>query len=92
MADTSHEALVDAVKAMQQAEYWSLRNQAKHEGKNESTDKQLAISRVALPALEEAVKALEADDYAAVIAALELAITTDGSPAAKPKRKRKPRD
>ena len=81
MRDASHEALVEALKTMQAAEYWSLRNQAKHEGSNDSTDAQIAVSRVALPALEDAVRYVQEEDYNAVIDSLELAITTKGAPA-----------
>jgi hypothetical protein len=87
MDDTSHVALSDAVRTMQNQEHWQLKNQEKHEGKNASTDKQIAISRVALPALEAAVQALKEDDYRTVLAKVELAITTDGTEPAKRKRK-----
>ena len=78
ITEASHSALLEAVRLMQQGEYWSLQRQEKHEGKNESTDKQIAISRVALPALEEALKALKEDDFDTAIDQLTLAITTDG--------------
>lgn len=79
MSEASHASLTEAVKLMRNAEYWSLRKQEPHEGKNDSTDKGIAISRVALPALENAVAALEADDFDAVIDHLTLAVNTDGS-------------
>lgn len=80
ISDASHVALTDTVKSMQQAEYWQLRNQEKHAGKNEPTDKQIAICKVALPALEAAVKALSEDDFMEVLDQLTLAVTTDGTP------------
>lgn len=85
--DASHKALEEALKVMQAAEYWSLRNQTKHEGSNDSTDAQIAVSRVALPALEDAVRYLQEEDYNAVIDSLSLAITTQGAPARKTSRK-----
>lgn len=86
--DESHVALVDAVKHLQNQEFWQLQRQERHEGKNASTDQQLAICRIALPALEEAVQALNRDDFDTVIAKLELAATTDGTA---PRRRRKKR-
>ncbi|QFG04726.1 hypothetical protein SEA_CHICKENKING_57 [Microbacterium phage ChickenKing] len=86
MSEASYEAISVALQTMQKAEYWSLRNQSKYAGQNESTDKQIAISAVALPALERAVEAHKAEDYDKVIDELTLAITTDGT---KPKTKKK---
>lgn len=88
IADASHLAVTDALKHLQQAEYWQLKNQERHEGKNATTDDQLAICRVALPALEAAVKAWNQDDFDEVITQLSLAITTDGKPPRKSRRKR----
>lgn len=81
MSDSTHNALCGSVKAMKAAEYWSLRNQEKHEGANERTDTSIAISRVALPALEKAADELckEDPDYILVIDQLRLAATTDGT-------------
>lgn len=79
MSDTAHNTITATLKHLQQAEFWQLRNQERHAGKNASTDQQLAVCRVALPALEAAVKALEADDYDGVINHVTLAVTTDGS-------------
>jgi hypothetical protein len=79
MSEASHAALVEAVKLMKQAEFWSLRRQEPHEGKNASTDAGIAISRVALPALENAARALADEEYDTVVEALTLAITTDGT-------------
>lgn len=86
ISDTSHEAVAEAIKLMKSAEYWSLRNQEPHEGRNEATDQGIAVSRVALPALESAAKALEEDDYDTVIEMLELAITTEGKPVKRKKQ------
>ena len=79
ISDDSHVAVTDTLKHLQQAEYWQLRGQEKHAGKNPSTDSQIAICRVALPALEAAVTAWETDDFDAVIDQLTLAVTTDGT-------------
>lgn len=76
--DESHLMLVESISHLKAQEYWQLKNQEKHEGKNVATDLQLSISRVALPALEAASAALEADDYTEVIYQLHLAVTTDG--------------
>lgn len=84
--DSSHVALVEAVKHLQNQEFWQLKTQSKHEGKNASTDTQLAICKIALPALELAVAALETDDYAAAITHITLAIETDGTVPAKTRR------
>lgn len=86
IADASHVAVTDALKHLQQAEYWQLKNQERHEGKNASTDAQLAVCRVALPALEAAVAAWNKDDFSEVIDQLNVAITTDGK---KPRKSRK---
>ncbi|QCW22324.1 hypothetical protein SEA_CHEPLI_56 [Microbacterium phage Chepli] len=85
ISDSSHTKLSEALKHMQSAEYWQLKNQERHEGKNASTDSQLAICRAALPALEAAVAALAEDDFNEVIRHLTTAITTDGST---PKKRR----
>jgi len=86
ISDESHVAVTDALKHLQQAEYWQLKNQERHEGKNASTDAQLAVCRVALPALEAAIQAWNQDDFTEVITQMNLAITTDGR---KPRRSRK---
>ena len=87
ISDESHVALSEAIKSMQNAEYWQLKNQERHEGKNDPTDKQIAISRIALPELEAAVAALKEDDFDAVLTHLTVATTTDGT---KPRRSKKP--
>jgi hypothetical protein len=78
ISQASYDALVASVTAMKNAEYWSLRRQEPHAGKNESTDKQIAVSRVALPALEAALEALKTDDFNMAIEQLTLAVTTEG--------------
>ena len=85
ISEQSHVALVTAIRTIQNSEYWQIKNQERHEGKNSSTDTQLAIARVAHPALEAALKAVEDDDYAEVLHQLEIAVSTDGT---KPKRRR----
>lgn len=93
IADESHVAISESLVHMQTAEYWQLKNQEKFEGKNVSTDKQLAVCRVALPALEAALKAWNRDDFEETIKQVHLAITTDGTGAKKTRKKglRKPR-
>lgn len=86
MSETSHGVLAETLKVLQAQEYWQLKNQERHEGKNDPTDKQIAISRVALPALEAAAKALDAEDYNEVLTQLELAVSTEGKPVRRRKR------
>ena len=62
MTEDGYVALGEAAKLMQKEEYWSLRNMTKHADKNDSTARQVAISEVALPALEAAVKAWEDEE------------------------------
>lgn len=87
MSEASHVALTAAVKHLQFQEYWQIKNQEKHAGSNPSTDKQISISRVALPALELAVEALVNEDYNTVLDQLVLASTTDGEVAKKTSKK-----
>jgi hypothetical protein len=86
ISDASHVALTETLTTMRSQEFWQLRNQERHEGKNEPTDKQIAIARIALVALESAVEALAKDEFEEVIAQLTLAVTTDGTPAKKKRR------
>jgi hypothetical protein len=79
ISDESHVAVTNMLHHLQRQEFWQLKNQEKHEGKNASTDTQLAICRVALPALDAAIKAWDNDDFDEVIRQLSLASTTDGS-------------
>ena len=88
LSDSAHASLVAAVKSMRQTESWSLRNQERHEGKNKTTDTSIAVSRVALPALERADSALAEGDYLQVIKQLRIAATTDGSEPVPKKRRR----
>lgn len=87
ISDESHTVVGEALSGLQQAEYWQLKNQERHEGKNASTDQQLAVCRVALPALDAAVKAWNSDDFETVIEKLTLASTTDGSVPRKTRKK-----
>lgn len=86
IGDEAHLAITDTLVHMRQEEYHQLRAQEKHEGKNATTDKQIAICRVALPALEEAVKAWNKDDFETVITKLRVAISTDGVVPTPPKK------
>lgn len=87
IGDEAHLAITDALTHMQREEFHQLRAQEKHEGKNATTDKQIAISREALPALESAVKAWNNDDFELVITHLKRAVETDGTPVKKRGRK-----
>lgn len=86
IGDEAHIAITNSLHHLQRQEFHQLRAQEKHEGKNASTDKQLAICRVALPALEEAVRAWDNDDFETVIEHVKLAIETDGT---RPKKRRR---
>lgn len=86
ISDQAHEVLGETLTHLQKQEYHQLRAQEKFEGKNASTDKQIAICRVALPALEAAVHAYNSDDFVKCITEVKLAIETDGT-VPKPKRK-----
>lgn len=86
ISDQAHRVLGETLAHLQKAEYHQLRAQEKFEGKNASTDKQIAICRVALPALEEAVAAYDSDDFMGCVVKVKLAIETDGT-SPKPKRK-----
>lgn len=89
ISDESHDVISEAIKVLNTAEYWQIRNQERHEGRNASTDTQLAICRVAAPALEAALAAWNRDDFTEVIKQLTIAITTDGKPPAKPRRRKR---
>lgn len=80
ISDQAHEVLGEALAHLQKQEYHQLKAQGVHEGKNASTDQQIKICKVALPALEEAVAAYNTDDFTAVATQLNVALTTDGSP------------
>lgn len=89
ISDEAHEVIGETLVHLQKSEYHQLRTQEKHEGKNASTDKQIAICRVALPALEEAVHAYNSDDFTTCAVKVKQAIETDGTV---PKRRRRKRD
>jgi hypothetical protein len=88
ISDENHLVATDALKSMQQDERWQLNSQEKHAGKNDSTDKQIAICNVALPALTEAIAAWNNDDFVKVIEKVKLAITTDGTVSKRTRRKK----
>lgn len=85
MTEDAYAALGEAAKLMQKEEYWSLRNMTKHADKNDSTAMQVAISEVALPHLEDAVKSWEAEDLHTMMDHLRSA--HDAKPAPKKKSK-----
>lgn len=87
MSERAHQALSEAIKHLQAQEFWQLKNQERHAGSNPSTDKQLAICRIALPALELAAEALVQEDYSTVIDQLTLAMNTDGAELEKSSKK-----
>lgn len=88
ISDQAHTVIGETLTHLQKAEYHQLRAQEKHEGKNDSTDKQIAICRVSLPALEAAVRAYEDDDFQGCLTQVKLAVETDGT-VPEPKRRRK---
>lgn len=88
ISDETHDVLGETLAHLHRQEHYQLRTQEKHEGKNTSTDKQIAICRVALPALEAAMHAYNSDDFQECVTQVKLAIETDGT---KPKPKRKGR-
>ena len=92
ISDETHVAVTTALHHLQRKESHQLRTQEKYDGTSPSNTKQVAICRVALKALEEAVAAWDNDQHAKVISGVLLAIETDGTPPAKPKarRRRKP--
>jgi hypothetical protein len=87
ISDESHTTISEALSSMQQAEYWQLKNQERYEGRNASTDQQLRVCRVALPALEAALAAWNQDDFDTTIEQLRLAVTTDGTTQKKTRKK-----
>ena len=89
ISDESHLAATNAIKHLKAEEGYQLRAQEKHAGKNESTDKQIAICSVALPALEAAWDAWNNDDFDTVITNVRIAIETDGTV---PKERKKRED
>lgn len=90
ISDQAHEVIGETLVHLQKQEYHQLRAQEKFEGKNASTDKQIAICRVALPALEAAVAAYNSDDFMECVVKVKLSIETDGT-VPKVRRKREDR-
>lgn len=91
IGDDAHLSITNALGHLSRQEFHQLRTQEKFEGKNASTDKQVAICRVALPALEAAVEAWNNDDFEKVIDRLKLAASTDGTPPKATRTRRKAR-
>lgn len=89
IGDDAHLAITDTLVHLQREEFHQLRAQEKYEHTSPSNATQVAICRVALPALEEAVEAWNKDDFETVIDRLKLAITADGKAPAKKGRKKK---
>lgn len=89
VSDETHEVIGETLAHLERTEYHQLRTQEKHEGKNTSTDKQIAICRVAMPALASATAAYNTDDFIGVVRYVKLAIETDGTV---PKARRKRED
>lgn len=89
ISDESHLTATTALQTMRRDEQWQLNMQEKHAGSNESTDKQIAICKVALPALEKAVDAWNNDDFDEVIKMVTLAVETDGTPPKATRKRRK---
>lgn len=79
ISDQAHEVVGETLGHLQKAEYHQLKAQEKFEGSNASTDKQIAICRVALPALEAALHAYNSDDFMECVIQVKLAIETDGT-------------
>lgn len=79
ISDENHLSATTAIHHMKDEESYQLRAQEKHAGKNDSTDKQIAICRAALPALEKAVDAWNHDEFVQVIEHIRFAIETDGT-------------
>jgi hypothetical protein len=88
ISDETHETIGEVLAHLERSEYHQERTQSKHEGKNATTDKQLAICRVALPALASATAAYNQDDFIGVVRYLKVAIETDGTRPKKSRRKK----
>lgn len=86
MSEDTYVALGEAAKLMQKEEYWSLRNMSKHADKNDSTALQVAISEVALPLLEQAVKAWEDEDIHLMSELMDAAAKAEPAPKKKSKK------
>ncbi len=79
MQQASYDMISEALESMRVTEYYQHKRQLKYAGKNESTDTQIRICEVALPALEKAQKALEKDDFDQVVTLLQKAVDADGA-------------
>lgn len=88
ISDQAHEVIGETLAHLRTAEQYQLKAQEKYEGNNASTDKQIAICRVAMPALASATAAYNTDDFIGVVRYVKLAIETDGT-VPKPKRGRR---
>ena len=90
IGDEAHLAITDTLVHLHREEFHQLRAQEKYEHTSPSNATQVAICRVALPALEAAVDAWNRDDFETVIEQLKVAIEADGKakPARKARRKR----
>lgn len=86
ISDQAHAMIGEALAHLRHAEYHQLKAQEKYEGQNPTTDKQVAICRVALPALEKALEGYNADDFQQCATEIKLAITTDGKRTRRKKR------
>jgi len=80
ISDKAHEVIGETLAHLHKSEYHQLRTQEKYEGKNTSTDKQVAICRIAMPALESALRAYNSDDFQECVTQVKLATETDGIP------------
>ena len=89
ISDDTHLAVTTALHHLHRKEHHQLRTQEKYDGTSPSNTKQVAICRVALEALDKAVKAWDTDEHATVISCVLLAVETDGTPPAKPKTRRR---
>lgn len=88
ISDEAHTVIGEALVSLQKSESYQLRSQEKYDGTSPSNTKQVAICRVALPALEAAVHAYNGDDFAECMAQVKIAIETDGT-VPKPRRQRR---
>ncbi|AXQ52920.1 hypothetical protein SEA_NEFERTHENA_57 [Microbacterium phage Neferthena] len=89
ISDQAHEVIGETLAHLQKGEYHQLRSQEKYDGTSPSNTKQVAICRVALPALEAAMHAYNSDDFGECITQVTIAIETDGTPPKKERRKRR---
>lgn len=88
ISDETHVTLTNVLHHLQRKEFHQLRTQEKYDGTSASNTKQVAICRIALGALDKAVKAWDNDEHAVVISSVLLAVETDGTAPATPKARR----